>query len=505
MPAALAALSSACTRPAPPPDASMGSRPKNLRLPFTSADWRPKLGTNFAPLERSHVMTSRLCVTSISESTGSVRKLERRKRSSKNSSVVLVPKSLPATSASVRSVTRFRSSTDWYAKRITPPAKRELPPPSSSEAASSIATLAPWSRAASAAHSAALPLPTTTTSNASRTGFNQPGKCPHVCKLVDGSDRIGNRRDRVLAQHPRPAQLELAPQARRRDRVVGSAAERLIDARGLDAAIAQRDANRAAEVILARELRLVVRRDMDARQERGDARVVVAAVLEVTDAHGLVDQRPRKHVLQAELGVDRAAWSRPVSVPQPARVNPPIYPLDVLRRDAPPGDDVEHRVDRRMRAAAAGILLDAYTGRDDVEWRRPGAHCARYIIGTRPVEHFEEALLVLEHAEAVRREADLCQARRENAIASAVADMQRLRHSAEVRLDARGERRGERERHARPVRIQSHQARGRRGCAEGAERRGRMPALGVVVEVDGEGELGFDLESRDVGEYRSEE
>src|SRR5438552_840249 len=214
MSAALAALSSACTSPAPPPDASMGSRPKNLRLPFTSADWRPKFGTTFAPLERSHVMTSRLCVTSISESTGSVRKLERRKRSSKNSSVVLVPKSLSATSASVRSATRLRSSTDSKAKRITPPAKRELPPLSSCEAASSIATLAPSSRAASAAHSAALPLPTITTSNCSRTGFNQQlRQRPHVAKRVDRRDRIGNRRDHVRAQHHRRAQLELAPQS----------------------------------------------------------------------------------------------------------------------------------------------------------------------------------------------------------------------------------------------------------------------------------------------------
>src|SRR5689334_4880403 len=62
------------------------------------------------------------------------------------------------------SVTRRRSSTDPYAKRMTPPAKRLLPPCSSSLAASSIATFAPWSFAASAAHNAALPLPTTTTS-----------------------------------------------------------------------------------------------------------------------------------------------------------------------------------------------------------------------------------------------------------------------------------------------------------------------------------------------------
>ena len=47
---------------------------------------------------------------------------------------------------------------------MTPPAKRLLPPDSSSAAASSMATLAPFSRADSAAHKAALPLPTTITS-----------------------------------------------------------------------------------------------------------------------------------------------------------------------------------------------------------------------------------------------------------------------------------------------------------------------------------------------------
>ena len=154
-----------------------------------------------------------------------------------------------------------------------------------------------------------------------------------------------------------------------------------------------------------------------------------------------------------------------------------------------------------MRAAAARILLDPDTGLDDVERRGPGTHGTLDVIGAWSVENLEEALLMLEHALRVCREAGLCQSRGQNAITSAVADVQRLRHGAEVRLDARGERRGERERHAGLVRVQSHQSRRRRGCAEGAERRGRMPALGVVMEVDGERDLGFDLESRDVGEH----
>src|SRR5438094_562218 len=117
MPAALAALSSDCTRPAPPPAASIGSRPKNLRLPLTSAGQK-----------------------------------------------------------------------------------------------------------------AALPCPTTATSNGSATGCSQQlREGAHVGQRVDRRDRIGDRRDRVLAQHPRRAQLELAAQSRRWNGVVGSAAERLLD------------------------------------------------------------------------------------------------------------------------------------------------------------------------------------------------------------------------------------------------------------------------------------
>src|SRR6267378_560275 len=101
---------------------------------------------------------------------------------------------------------------DLYVTGVQTCALPILPPLSSCEAASSIATLAPSSPAASAAHSAALPLPTITTSNCSRTGFNQQlRQRPHVTLRVDRRDRIGNRRDHALAQHHRRAQLELAP------------------------------------------------------------------------------------------------------------------------------------------------------------------------------------------------------------------------------------------------------------------------------------------------------
>src|SRR6266850_6458245 len=135
---------------------------------------------------------------------------------------------------------------------------------------------------------------------------------------------------------------------------------------------------------------------MEARQQRGDARVVPAVVLEVRNTHGPIKQRSRKDVLQAELRVECTIRSRPVGVLQPARMNPGIDPLDLLRLDTSPGDDLEHRVDGRMRAAAAGILLDSDTRREDVERRSPGAHCALDVIGAWSVENLEEALLVLE-------------------------------------------------------------------------------------------------------------
>src|SRR3954471_13708641 len=71
-----------------------------------------------------------------------------------------------AFSSSVRSGTTLRmSSRPLNAKRIEPSVKRLLPPRSSSGARSSTMTDAPAARADSAAHNAALPAPTTSTSH----------------------------------------------------------------------------------------------------------------------------------------------------------------------------------------------------------------------------------------------------------------------------------------------------------------------------------------------------
>ena len=67
-----------------------------------------------------------------------------------------------------------------------------------------------------------------------------------------------------------------------------------------------------------------------------------------------------------------------------------------------------------------------------------------------PLKTFEEALVVLEHVGG-GVEAALGQQRGEQAVAAALADMERLRHRAEIGLEAGGKRCGEGERHGRPL------------------------------------------------------
>src|SRR2546421_9351609 len=190
-------------------------------------------------------MVSRLRVTRISDNSGSVRNWVSRNRSSKYSSVVLVPKSLSAISWSVRSATRFKSSTLAKAKRITPPAKRLLPPDSSSDAASSMTTFAPCSRAASAAHSAALPFPTTITSCTAAAEVAR--QLTHVGQCFDALDRGINRVDGSRIQNARRARLELGVQTIGCQRVGGRAPERLLHLGSEHSAVAQRNPDLGAE------------------------------------------------------------------------------------------------------------------------------------------------------------------------------------------------------------------------------------------------------------------
>ena len=47
--------------------------PQNLNLPSTLNAWRPQIGANRTPLPRIQRKVSRLCLTSTSTSSGSVR------------------------------------------------------------------------------------------------------------------------------------------------------------------------------------------------------------------------------------------------------------------------------------------------------------------------------------------------------------------------------------------------------------------------------------------------
>jgi hypothetical protein len=77
--------------------------------------------------------------------------------------------------------------------------------------------------------------------------------------------------------------------------------------------------------------------------------------------------------------------------------------------------------------------------------------------------------------------------------------VQGLRHGAEVRLDAGGERGGDGERGRRASCIEPQKVARRRRGAVHAESRGRVPALVVVVEIDAEPKLALGLEARDIG------
>src|SRR5262245_5050865 len=102
---------------------------------------------------------------------------------------------------------------------MTPPAKRLLPPDSSTFAASSIATLTPASRAVSAAHSAALPLPTTTTSYclsfssaiwpSGSHNFKQRRELPQGVDVLERLDPAARRGCRFRLHRPRGTVLEL--------------------------------------------------------------------------------------------------------------------------------------------------------------------------------------------------------------------------------------------------------------------------------------------------------
>ena len=161
-------------------------------------------------------------------------------------------------------------------------------------------------------------------------------------------------------------------------------------------------------------------------------------------------------------------------------------------------DQVQHHRNRHVGAAAARKLLDAEAGIDDVERVGPGFEDFSRVVFAGSIEHFEESLVALERV-AARGEAIAGKEGGEHTVARRVADMQRLRHGAEIGFHAGGERDGARERSLGLRLVEPEQPRGGGGRAEDAERRSRVPALLVVLEMDRAGDSGLDLVAGDVG------
>ena len=140
----------------------------------------------------------------------------------------------------------------------------------------------------------------------------------------------------------------------------------------------------------------------------------------------------------AELGVERGARVRTVGVLEAPGMNPGLHPGHLIGGEAVLAHQRQQGIDGRVGAAAAGVLLDRDAGAHDVQRRSPGRHRAGGVVGAGAVEDVEEALLVLEHGGGVGGEAALRQACRVQAVARAVAHVQRLGVGAEVGAQAAG-------------------------------------------------------------------
>ena len=135
-----------------------------------------------------------------------------------------------------------------------------------------------------------------------------------------------------------------------------------------------------------------------------------------------------------------------------------MYRGDAFRGQAVIAHQVHHRIDRRMGAAAAGMRLDGDAGIEDVKRVGPDLEDAVGIVIAGAVEHLEEALTMGEGigtgGKALAR-----QAGGDQAVARAMADMQRLGHGAEIGLDAGCERHRQRQCHLGFGVAQPHQPR----------------------------------------------
>src|SRR5581483_707691 len=117
---------------------------------------------------------------------------------------------------------------------------------------------------------------------------------------------------------------------------------------------------------------------------------------------------------------------------------------------------------------------------------------------TGAVEDVEEPLLVLEDAR-VGLESAGRQQRCEQPVAAALTDVQRLGHGAEVGLEAAREGGRDGKRHGGAPRIETEQVGRCRSSADRAERGRRVPALVVVMIVDGARQPDLGLHADEIG------
>ncbi len=151
-----------------------------------------------------------------------------------------------------------------------------------------------------------------------------------------------------------------------------------------------------------------------------------------------------------------------------------------------------------MGAGATGMALEGDARLDQVQRLCPSVDNAAGVEGAGAVIDGEEALRMLQRL-VIGGHAFGRQQGGKQAVARALADMERLGHGAEIRLDARCHGSGQRQRRRDLLDVELQQLGAGRGGAEGAERRCRVPALLIMMEVHRAAELGLDLHADGVG------
>ena len=162
------------------------------------------------------------------------------------------------------------------------------------------------------------------------------------------------------------------------------------------------------------------------------------------------------------------------------------------------GAQRQHRIDRRVRAAAARMLLDAESGGDDVVGPAPIREDRLGIEIAGAVEHVQKALLVFERASlAVNPSRASCAANRPlRAVCPTcsglviVPKLALMPDASEAAIASAC---------AVFARSRAHQVTAGRRRAEHAQRRGRVPALFVMVQIDAAADAGLGLEPGDIG------